>query len=183
MNRSQKGIAAYAHRFGIFCAAVALALTVTSAARAQVSGAISGTAADSSGAVLPGVNVAVQSLETGAIRAAVSDGMGRYSVLSLPVGRYEVRAQKAGFRTEVRTGITLDVGQEATVDLVLQLGEIREQVTVTGEAPLVSATPTATAGLVGERQVKDQAGSEFPTLPWETCSRSRGTGLSKTSSC
>ena len=155
MNRSQKGIAAYAHRFGIFCAAVALALTVTSAARAQVSGAISGTAADSSGAVLPGVNVAVQSLETGAIRAAVSDGMGRYSVLSLPVGRYEVRAQKAGFRTEVRTGITLDVGQEATVDLVLQLGEIREQVTVTGEAPLVSATPTATAGLVGERQVKD----------------------------
>jgi hypothetical protein len=39
--------------------------------------------------------------------------------------------------------------------LVLQLGEIKQQVTVTGEAPLVSATPTATAGLVGERQVKD----------------------------
>jgi hypothetical protein len=155
MNPWQKGVMERANWFGIFCASILLTLMVTSAARAQVSGAISGTAADSSGAVLPGVNVAVRNLETGSIRAAVSDGMGRYSVLSLPVGRYEIRAQKDGFRAELRTGITLVVGQEATVDLVLQLGEIRQQVTVTGEAPLVSATPTATAGLVGERQVKD----------------------------
>jgi hypothetical protein len=120
-----------------------------------VSGAISGTATDSSGAVLPGANVAVTNLETGATRATVSDGMGRFSVLSLPVGQYEIRAQKEGFRTEVRTGIDLVLGQEATVDLVLQLGEVRQQVTVKGEAPLVSATTTATGGLVGERQVKD----------------------------
>jgi len=155
VNRLQKGVMEQAHWFGIFCSAVALTVMATSAAQAQVSGAISGTAADSSGAVLPGVNVAVRNLETGSIRAEVSDGMGRYSVLSLPVGRYEIRAQKDGFRAELRTGITLVVGQEATVDLVLQLGEIRQQVTVTGEAPLVSATSTATAGLVGERQVKD----------------------------
>ena len=155
MNPWQKGVMEHAHWFGIFCSAMVLTLMVTSGARAQMSGAISGTAADSSGAVLPGVNVAVRNLETGSIRAAVSDGMGRYSVLSLPVGRYEIRAQKDGFRAELRTGITLVVGQEATVDLVLQLGEIRQQVTVSGEAPLVSATPTATSGLVGERQVKD----------------------------
>jgi len=155
MNPCQKGVMKQANWFGIFCSAMVLTLMLASAARAQVSGAISGTAADSSGAVLPGVNVTVRNLETGSIRAAVSDGTGRYSVLSLPVGRYEIRAQKDGFRTELRTGITLDVGQEATVDLVLQLGEVRQQVTVTGEAPSVSATPTATSGLVGERQVKD----------------------------
>jgi len=155
MNHRQKGVMEHAHGFGIFCSTMALTLMLTSAARAQVSGAISGTAADSSGAVLPGVNVIVRNLETGMIRAAVSDAVGRYSVLSLPVGRYEIRAQKDGFRTELRTGTTLVVGQEATIDLVLQLGEVRQQVTVTGEAPLVSATPTATAGLVGERQVKD----------------------------
>jgi hypothetical protein len=101
------------------------------------------------------VGVAVLNLETGAIRTAVSDATGHYSVLSLPIGRYEVRAQKDGFRTEVRTGITLAVGQEATVDLALQLGEIRQQVTVNGEAALVSATATKASGLVGERQVKD----------------------------
>ena len=153
MKPWQKGVMEQANWFGIFCSAMALTLMVASAARGQVSGAVSGTATDSSGAVLPGVNVTLRNLETGAVRAAVSDGTGRYSVLSLPVGRYEIRAQKDGFRTELRTGITLDVGQEATVDLVLQLGEVRQQVTVTGEAPLVSATPTATAGLVGERQV------------------------------
>ncbi len=155
MNRSQKGIKAYANWFAIFCSATVLTLLAAPTVRAQVSGVISGTGVDSSGAVLPGVKVAVQNLETGAIRATTSDGMGRYSVLSLPIGRYEVRAQKEGFRAEVRTGITLAVGQEATVDLVLQLGEIRQQVTVTGEAPLVSATTTEASGLVGERQVKD----------------------------
>ena len=113
MNRSQKGRMAYAHRLGIICSVTLLILLLTSAGRAQVSGAISGTAADSSGAVLPGVSVTVRNLETGSIRAAVSDGTGRYSVLSLPVGRYAIRAQKAGFRTELRTGISLAVGQEA----------------------------------------------------------------------
>jgi len=64
MNRSRKGIKAHAHWFGILCSAMVLTLMVTSAARAQVSGAMSGTATDSSGAVLPGVNVAVRNLET-----------------------------------------------------------------------------------------------------------------------
>ena len=155
MNHSQKGIKAHANCSGIFCSATVLILLVGSTVQAQVSGVISGTAVDSSGGVLPGVQVTVQNLETGAIRAAVSDWIGHYSVLSLPIGRYEVSAQKDGFKTQVRTGITLAVGQEATVDLVLQLGEIRQQVAVSGEAPLVSATTTEASGLVGERQVKD----------------------------
>jgi len=155
MNRSQKRVEAFAYRFGIFCSAAVLTLLATATLRAQVSGVISGTVLDSSGAVLPSVGVAVQNLETGATRAAVSDGTGRYSMLSLPIGRYEVRAQKEGFRAEVRMGINLAVGQEATVDLVLQLGEVQQQVTVNGEAPLISATTTEASGLVGERQVKD----------------------------
>jgi len=155
MDLLQKGIKARTHALAIFCAATALTLLLPSTARAQVSGVISGTVVDSSGAVLPEVRVAVLNLETGAIRAALSDATGHYSVLSLPIGRYEVRAEKDGFRTEVRTGITLAVGQEATVDLALQLGEIRQQVTVNGEAALVSATAAKASGLVGERQVKD----------------------------
>ena len=155
MDLSQKGIEARANWLRIFCLAMVLTVLLSAPVRAQVSGVISGTTVDTSGAVLPGVNVAVENLETGATRAAVTDGLGRYSVLSLPIGRYEVRAQKDGFTTEVRTGITLAVGQEATVDLVLRLGEIRQQVTVTGEAPLVSPTTAKTSGLVGERQIKD----------------------------
>ena len=118
----QKGLGTRVHRLGIFGSVAVLTLLLSPALRAQVSGAISGTALDPSGAVLPAVQVTVQNLETRAVRSALSDGTGHYSVLSLPVGRYEVKAQKEGFRAEVRTGNSLAVGQEATVDLVLQVG-------------------------------------------------------------
>ncbi len=155
MNLSRKLMLARPNCLAVFCATMALTLLLTSTIQAQVSGVISGTVVDTSGGVLPGVKVAAQNLETGAIRDALSDGTGHYSVLSLPVGRFEVIAKKEGFKTEVRAGITLAVGQEATVDLVLTLGEIVQQVTVNGEASLISSTPDETAGLVGERQVKD----------------------------
>jgi hypothetical protein len=154
MGSFERGRDVSAKLFPIFWFAALLTLAAAAPLAAQVSGAISGTATDSSGAVVPGVSVAVTNVETGAIRTAVTDALGRYSVLSLPVGRYEVRAQKDGFRTEIRAGITLAVAQEATVDLALPLGEVRQQVTVTGEPPVVSTTSTEASGLVGERQVK-----------------------------
>jgi predicted porin len=119
MNPSQKGMKALRKR--VLWSAMLLTLLTSSALRAQVSGVISGTVVDSSGGVLPGVKVAAQNLETGAIRDAVSDGTGHYSVLSLPVGRFEVTAKKEGFKTEVRSGISLAVGEDATVDIKMQL--------------------------------------------------------------
>jgi hypothetical protein len=76
-------------------------------------------------------------------------------VASLPVGKYEVEAGLPGFKSELRTGITLVVGQQAVVDLTLQVGEMKEQVTVKGETSVVNTTTSQTSGLVGERQVKD----------------------------
>ena len=155
MNLSRILLLARPNCLAVFCSAMVLTLLLTATIQAQVSGVISGTVVDSSGGVLPGVKVAAQNLETGAIRDAVSDGTGHYSVLSLPVGRFEVIAKKEGFKTEVRSGITLAVGEEATVDFVLTLGEIVQQVSVSGEASLISSTPDETAGLVGEHQIKD----------------------------
>src|ERR1700686_5423256 len=60
-----------------------------------------------------------------------------------------------GFRKEVRSGINLAVGQEASLNLTLQVGSIDQQVTVTGEAPLVNTTLSSTSGLITESQVKD----------------------------
>jgi hypothetical protein len=70
---------------------------------------------------------------------------------SLPVGAYEVTADKLGFRQQARRGITLSVAQEAVVNLTLD-GEVAEQVTVTEEAPLVNATLSSTSGLITEQQ-------------------------------
>src|SRR6266853_4432544 len=77
---------------------------------AQVSSSISGTVQDTSGANVPGATVTVRSLETGAIRTAVSDETGAYRVLALAVGRYEIKIAKEGFKTAVRTGVDLVVG-------------------------------------------------------------------------
>ncbi|MGH9454780.1 MAG: carboxypeptidase regulatory-like domain-containing protein, partial [Terriglobia bacterium] len=124
-------------------------------AQAQVFASLSGTAYDQSGADLPGVTVTASNVETGLSRKAVTDDQGRYGLLSLPIGMYELAAEKNGFRSEIHKGISLVVGQEAIVNVTLQLGEIKQQVTVTGEAPEVSATTTEISGLVGESQVKN----------------------------
>ena len=101
---------------------------------AQV-GTISGRVMDETGAVLPGVTVTITNLERGSIRTLVSGDEGIYRASALTLGSYEIQAELPGFRTAVRSGITLTVGQEAVVDLTLQVGEISERVVVTGEAP------------------------------------------------
>jgi hypothetical protein len=122
---------------------------------AQVAATISGRVEDASGAGVGGATVTVKSLETGATRIASTDFTGNFRVLSVSVGAQEVRAEKTGFKTAVRTGIHLAVGQEAVVNLRLEVGEFAQQVTVLAEVPLVNTTTAAVSGLVGERQVKD----------------------------
>ena len=123
--------------------------------RAQVTGSITGNVKDSSGAVVPEVAVTAKNLESGLTRAAQTDAAGNYSILSLPVGQYELTTEKSGFKQQIRRGITLTVGQEAVVNLTLEVGNVEQQVTVTGEAPLVNTTLSPTSGLVSEAQVKD----------------------------
>jgi hypothetical protein len=122
---------------------------------AQVTGSISGIVQDTSGAAVPNATVNVRSLETGAVRTIMTDEAGSYRALSLPVGRYEIRAEKEGFKTAVRTGIDLAVGQAAALNLSLEVGTSRQEVTVMSEAPLVDTSTTPASGLVNERQVKD----------------------------
>src|SRR5713226_10303487 len=80
---------------------------------------IIGTVRDVSGAVLPGTVVTVKHLETGLTRTDQADSSGNFNIPSLPVGPYEVTAEKMGFRREVRRGINLVVAQEAVVNLSL----------------------------------------------------------------
>ena len=133
---------------------LALAL-LTAPLRAQVTAAISGAVEDPTGTGVSGAMVTVKSLETGASRATTTDSTGHYIVLSLPLGPQEVTAEKAGFKSAVRTGIDLLVGQEAVVNLQLEVGELVQQVTVAAEAPVVNTTTSAVSGVVGERQIKD----------------------------
>ena len=104
---------------------------------------------------IPGATVTVKTVETGATRTATTDETGAYRVVSVPVGPQEVRAEKTGFKTAVRLGINLAVGQEAVANLRLEVGAVSEEVTVTAETPLVNTTTSAISGLVNERQIKE----------------------------
>ena len=133
---------------------IVLVLFASTPALAQVSTAtILGVVQDTTGAVVPGVTVTVKNVNTGLTRTVETDGAGRYRASQLAVGAYEVQAVLPGFRTAVMSGITLNVGREAVIDLTLEVGATTEQVTVTGEAPLVESTKSDVAANIDVRQM------------------------------
>ncbi len=135
--------------------AIWLSLGLGNSLWGQTVASISGTITDASGAVLSGASVTVKNLETGSLRIIAADDAGRYDAESLAVGQYEVRAEAPGFRPEIKTGITLVVGQHAEVNLTLRVGQVQEAVIVQETGPVVSVSTQDISGLVGERQVKD----------------------------
>lgn len=122
---------------------------------AQGSASISGRAVDSSAAAIPSAKVTVRNTETGETRMTTTNESGFFRVLSLPVGKYEVKAENEGFKTQVRSGISLAVGQESVLNVALEIGTLSQEVTVSEEAPMVNTTTAETSGLLGERAVKD----------------------------
>jgi Carboxypeptidase regulatory-like domain len=141
--------------FRLSVMATCLWLLCSASARAQVSATLSGRVIDSTGAAVGAATVTANDLDTGVSRIAITTQAGQYEMVALPVGHYEVRAAKQGFAERIRTGVVLVVGQDATADLVLQVGQVKEQVTVTEDVPIVNASTQDISGLVGERQVKE----------------------------
>jgi len=152
-----RGTAISLHTFGrLAIAFVALIALGTSPVFAQISTAtMSGVVRDGTGGLIPGVTVTIKHTESGLTRTATTTENGGYRMPSLPVGPYEVTGEKLGFKQQVRRGVNLVVGQEAVIDLTLEVGAAAEQVTVTEEAPLVNTTTSSTSGLITEQQIKE----------------------------
>jgi len=139
-----------------FVALVALLLACASQPlRAQVSASIKGVVVDASGAPVAGAEVTANNTETGAVRSASTDDAGRYQIIWLAIGPYELTVSKSGFQQAVREGIRLVVGQEATLTLTLQVSSVKAEVRVSEDAPLVNTSTRDISGLVGEQQIKD----------------------------
>ena len=116
---------------------------------------ILGAVRDGTGAVVPGAVVSTRNIETGQTRTATAGGDGAYRFSALPVGSYEVRVENPGFQTQIRSGLTLAVAQEAVINFTLQVGAVEQTVSVTAEAPLVETTSGSLGGLVDERKVSE----------------------------
>ncbi len=118
-------------------------------------GTILGTVKDATGGTVAGAAVTVTNTDTNLVRTGTTGDDGAYRLPALPVGNYEVKVLKDGFETTDRKGITLEVGEEASIDVTLQVGSTGQTVTVTEEAPQVNTTSSSLGGTVEEQKIED----------------------------
>jgi Carboxypeptidase regulatory-like domain len=152
---SREVVLFYAKKFLSHASMLAGGLLLCSAAFAQGDASIWGSVSDSSGAGVAGATVTIRNLETGTLRALVTDELGRFNAPSLAVGTYDVAASKPGFQLDRRNSINLAVGQREEVNLALQVGDVHQVIEVPADLGIVQITTEEISGLVGERQVKD----------------------------
>src|ERR1035441_9398558 len=120
---------------------------------AQQFGEITGTVTDASGAIVSGAQVTVTNSATQQVRNAASNDAGIYAIPYLVPGTYAVRAGKAGFKVTSQAGVDVHVGDVARIDFRLQLGEISQQIEVTGGAPLLNTESVALGSVIQSAQI------------------------------
>jgi len=116
---------------------------------------VRGLVTDPTGAAVPGAKVILKDVDRNVQYKTESDAMGRYSLTALPVGTYMLTAECPGFQTYQRSAFRLEVQQQATVDVQLQVGAVSTSVQVEAGAPLLNTT-SANLGQVIENQYIDR---------------------------
>jgi hypothetical protein len=138
-----------------FVGAVLLVFLASAPAWAQAGATaqISGTVKDSSGGVLPGVDVTATQTDTGLKRNTTSDTDGSYTIPNLPPGPYTIEAVLQGFRTFQQTGVVLQVGASPVINVTMSLGQVAETITVQANASLVETKNLGVGQVMTNKQV------------------------------
>ncbi|HEX8424291.1 MAG TPA: carboxypeptidase-like regulatory domain-containing protein, partial [Pyrinomonadaceae bacterium] len=142
-------------RLALISLGLCLVLVPSIYAQSSPTGSLGGVVQDANGALLPGVSVNVKHAGTGQTRTATTNDEGRWTVPVLPVGRYEVTVELAGFKRLVRQNVEVEAAVPRTLEDRLEIGEITgEVVTITsGEAALVTSESATTARQVSSEQL------------------------------
>lgn len=122
------------------------------ALHADVTGTILGTVRDQTGAAVPQVALTATNVDTNLRRETISNAMGEYRFLTLPIGNYKVQASAPGFESFVVTAIELTVNQEHRVDVTLALGSTQQQIEVSAAALQVETTVTQLGQVVESKK-------------------------------
>ncbi len=118
-------------------------------------GRLLGRVSDPSGAILAGVRVTLTNEATGVSQESTTNESGDYGFPQVAVGTYRVEFDQTGFKKNLRHGVSVDLNQVVTLNMVMQIGEARETVEVTSEAPLVDTTSTQLGAIMDQRQVSN----------------------------
>ena len=128
-------------------------LTTGTAWAQTFTGGVRGVVQDSGG-VVPGVTVTLTNESNGAMRSEVSNEQGLYNFAAVPPGVYTVKAELTGFKTFENKGIRVATQQFVTMDIKLDVGQLQETITVTGEAPLIDTSNASTGSVIDSRQLE-----------------------------
>jgi hypothetical protein len=143
--------------FGRIAAFLLMATILFPAAlHAQVSGGtLSGTITDPSGRAVPQAQIVIMNIATGVDRTVTTNADGFYNAVNLLPGEYQVTITATGFNTEVKSGITMNVGAQQTFDLALHVGTVSHTVQVTTEAPAVQVSSSEISATVNATTVRE----------------------------
>ena len=140
-------------RFAAMRAIATVIITAAPLAAQSTTGSFQGTVTDGSNAALPGATVTIVNPETHLVRTTETNTSGNYDAPLLPPGRYNIAVELPGFRKLEKTGLVLQVSQNARIDFTLELSAVEESVQVTAQSPLVDTQDSSARHVVDSTQV------------------------------
>src|SRR5438309_468872 len=130
-----------------------LLCTATGLLAQSITSSLVGTVHDDSGAVVPNAAITAINVATNARGEARSDATGSYTLVQLTPGSYTVEISAQGFKKYVRTGVTLELQQQARLDATLSVGQLSETVSVTADAAMIDATTSTIGDVVNNHAI------------------------------
>jgi hypothetical protein len=118
-------------------------------------GTITGTVTYQTGAAMAGVSVTVKNTETGITVTTTTGPAGSYTISLLPAGTFQVTFELAKFKTSIHDKVSVQVNQTASLDIVMEVGEVTETVQVEAEEPLLLSNTSELGTVVSQQQFQD----------------------------
>jgi hypothetical protein len=138
----------------ITCVVLVCATTARAFAQQPASATLSGRVTDPNGAVVAGAHVIVTQTATSFKRETTTGAEGEFALVNLPVGEYEVRTEAVGFKAMIHTSVVLRVGQNTSLDIKLELGQISDKIDdLLGVEPLVNTTSATVDSVINRREI------------------------------
>src|SRR5258705_2896530 len=135
--------------------ATLLAASALTAIAQSDRGTLAGTIVDSSGAVVSGAAIAATGVDTGTKYNTTSSSSGGYRIPDVRLGAYNIKVTAPGFKTAERTGVVIQVNTVSSLDVTLDVGDIKETMTVVADAPAIQTDSSDIGTVVGTRQIQE----------------------------
>jgi hypothetical protein len=118
-------------------------------------GAIAGSVLDSTGAAVPGAEINIRGADTGSRYQAVSGSSGSYRLNDIAIGRYDVTVEAKGFKTSIQKGVVVEISTVAALNITLQPGDVKEEVTILADAPTIQTESADIGTVVSDKQIHE----------------------------